>query len=83
MSIDREKINNLVRAIDILIGIDHYESLLDENSMETYIQRAIDFVKLQIDDEELAEIRREVSWKYQIKTTPGQSILADYEQDNW
>ena len=41
MSIDREKINNLVRAIDILIGIDHFESLLDENSMEIYIQRAI------------------------------------------
>ena len=83
MSIDREKINNLVRAIDILIGIDHFESLLDENSMEIYIQRAIEFVKQPVDEEELAEIRREVSWKYQIKTTPGQSILADYEQDNW
>ena len=83
MSINREKINNLVRAIDILIGIDHFESLLDENSMEIYIQRAIEFVKQPVDEEELAEIRREVSWKYQIKTTPGQSILADYEQDNW
>ena len=83
MSIDREKISQLVRTVDTFIQIDHTENSLDETSIEQYLTRSIDFFFFFFDTEELAEARREIAWKYQIKTTPGQSILADYSQENW
>ena len=83
MCINREKISQLVRTVDTLIQIDHTENSLDETSIEQYLTRSIDFLRLSFDTEELAEARREIAWKYQIKTTPGQSILADYSQENW
>lgn len=83
MSINREKISQLVRTVDILIQTDRAETDLNENSIEDYLKKSLSFLNISFDEEELAEARREVTWKYQIRTTPGQSILADYDQDNW
>ena len=34
-------------------------------------------------EEEIAAVKRDITYKYQVKVSPGQSILADYEQEDW
>jgi hypothetical protein len=36
-----------------------------------------------LSEEVVEAVKRDITWKYKIYTTPGQSILADYEQENW
>ena len=81
--LDREKISNLIRIIDVLISTQQSENNLDERAVELYVQQAASILSLHFSEEELAAVRRDVYWKYQIRTTPGQSILGDYEQVNW
>lgn len=81
--IDQEKLSNLMRAVDILVATDKAENNLNEESVESYIKKAILFLGTSCDDEEHAALKRGVQYKYQIFTTPGQSILANYDQENW
>ena len=81
--LDRDKISNLERMIDVFISADKAENRLDENLIEDYISKARHLLPFEWSDEELAAVHRDVFWKYQIRTIPGQSILADYEQENW
>lgn len=80
--IDNDKIANITRAIDVFISSKGVTDL-DEAGVDQYIANAQLFLGVTCDDEEMAAIRRSVQYKYQIHTTPGQSILADYDQDNW
>ena len=81
--LDRDKISNIERMIDVFISADKAENRLDENLIEDYISKARHLLPFEWSDEELVAVHRDVFWKYQIRTTPGQSILADYEQENW
>ena len=80
---DLNKIGNITRMVDALISIDRAENSLDEAAVERYIQRALYVSCVSCDEEELAALKRNIHYKYQIYTTPGHSILADYDQNNW
>lgn len=83
MSIDLNKIAQLCRSIDVLIEIDGTANSLTEESVEEYIGRAIAFTKAILSQEEIEAVKRDVTWKYQIFTVPGQSIVEDYNQEKW
>lgn len=80
---DIGKIADVARMADIFISLDKAENNLDENAVDEYIQKAINVSGVECSSEELAALKRNMQYKYQIFTTPGQSILADYDQDNW
>ena len=80
---DIGKIANIARMADAFISLDKAENNLDENAVDEYIQKAINVSGVECSSEELAVLKRNMQYKYQIFTTPGQSILADYDQDNW
>lgn len=80
---DIGKIADVARMADIFISLDKAENNLDENAVDKYIQKAINVSEVKCSAEELAALKRNIQYKYQIFTTPGQSILADYDQNNW
>lgn len=81
--VDQEKLSNLMRAVDILIATDKAENNPNEESVERYIKKVLIFLGTSCNDEENAALKRGIQYKYQIYTTPGQSILANYDQENW
>jgi len=83
MSIDLEKVSKLTGFVDKLIQIKDLETVLDETVIEEMISQAILISGVSYSDEEREAAKRDITWKYQIFATPGQSILEDYEQDNW
>lgn len=80
--VNLERINNLVRMIDAYIALNKLENDLDERKIDMLI-RQVNISEVFFSDDEVEAIKREINWKYQIYTTPGQSIMANYEQDNW
>mgnify|MGYP002529767602 CR=1 FL=1 len=83
MSIDLEKVSKLTGFVDKLIQIKDMETILDESVVGEMIDQAITISGASYTNEEKEAAKRDITWKYQIFATPGQSILEDYEQDNW
>lgn len=83
MSIDLEKVSKLTGFVDKLIQIKDMETVLDESVIGDMIEQAIMISGASYTDEEKEAAKRDITWKYQIFANPGQSILEDYEQDNW
>ena len=81
--VDVAKINQLDRIIDSLIELENTSSSLNEEMIKAYINKAVVFTGVSVTDEELEECKKNVSYKYQIYTTPGQSIVDDYDQEKW
>ena len=74
---DIGKIADVARMADIFISLDKAENNLDENAVDKYIQKAINVSEVKCSAEELAALKRNIQYKYQLFTTQGQSILAD------
>lgn len=83
MSVDIEKVSKLTGFVDKLIQLKGVENQLDEKLVSELISQALLVSGATYSDEELEAAKRDITWKYQIYTTPGQSILADYEQEDW
>lgn len=83
MSVDIEKVSKLVGLVDKLIQIKGIENSLDEATVMDLIKSGLDISGATYSDEEIEAVKRDITWKYQIFTTPGQSILADYAQEDW
>ena len=83
MSIDIEKISKLTGFVDKLIQIKEIEYSLNEEIVEDLINQAISISGAVYSQEEKEAAKRDITWKYQIYAAPGQSILEDYDQDNW
>lgn len=81
--VNLEKTSNLVRMIDVFIALDKCENNLDEAKVDELLARALDVASVPFSADEIEAIKRDVNWKYKIYTTPGQSIVADYEQEKW
>ena len=80
---DIGKIADVARMADIFISLDKAENDLNEDAINKYIQKSINVAGVTCSIEELAALKRNMQYKYQIFTTPGQSILADYFQNDW
>ena len=83
MGLDIEKVAMLTGMVDKLIQIKHVDNALDESVVEELIQKALFISDVPYSDDEIAAVKRDIAYKYQIQARPGQSILADYEQANW
>lgn len=84
MSVDLEKVSILTGFVDRLIQLRRIEASLDENAVDELIREAVNIGGgVQYSESELEAAKRDITWKYQIRVSPGQSILADYEQENW
>lgn len=83
MNIDLEKISKLTGFVEKLIQIKDMETVLDETVVAEMIEQAILISGASYTDEEKEAAKRDITWKYQIFANPGQSILEDYDQDNW
>lgn len=83
MSIDIEKISKLTGFVDKLIQIKEIEHSLNEEIVEELIDQAISISGVTYSQEEKEAAKRDITWKYQIFAEPGQSILEDYDQENW
>ena len=83
MSLNREKIAILAGMVDKLIQIRQLDNALDDNVVSELIQSALTIAGVAYSDEEIAAVKRDVAYKYQIQAHPGESILADYDQTNW
>ncbi len=83
MSVDIERVAKLVGFVDRLIQIKEIEHKLDESAIAELIEQALMISGAIYSEEDIETAKRDISWKYQIFTTPGQSILADYDEDDW
>lgn len=81
--IDLEKISQLNRIVDSLIEMDGTKDNLSDEMIDDYIKRSIIFTTASLSNDEIAEIKKNVTFKYQVYTTPGQSIVDDYDQEKW
>ncbi len=83
MGLDIEKVAVLTGMVDKLVQMKHVDNALDESVVEDLIQKALFISDVPYSDDEIAAVKRDIAYKYQIQARPGQSILADYEQANW
>lgn len=83
MSVDIEKVSKLTGFVDKLIQLRNIDNQLDEKLVEELISQSLSISGATYSDEEIEAAKRDITWKYQIFTTPGQSILADYDQEDW
>lgn len=81
--IDLDRIDKLTGFVDKLIQIRSVEEILDEEKIAGLIQEAISFSGATYSAEEIEAAKRDLTWRYQIETSPGTSILSDYEEDNF
>ena len=81
--IDVEKISKLTGFVDRLIQLKGIQESLDESKIAELIQQSIEISNASYSEEELDAAKRDLAWRYQIKAIPGESILADYEEDNF
>lgn len=83
MSVNIEKVTILVGFVDRLIQIKEIEHQLDENAVTELIGQALMISGAAYSADEIEAAKRDITWKYQIFTTPGQSILAEYDEEDW
>ena len=83
MDVDIEKVAKLVGFVDRLIQLKGIENQLDENIIAELIEQALDISDAVYSSDEVEAAKRDITWKYQIFVTPGQSILADYGEEDW
>ena len=80
MGLDIEKVAMLTSMVDKLIQMKRVDNALDESVVEDLIQKSLFISGVPYSDDEIAAVKRDVAYKYQIQAHPGESILADYEQ---
>ena len=83
MSVDIEKVAKLTGFVDRLIQLKNIEYKLNEDVVSELIDQALMISGVSYSQEEIEAAKRDITWKYQIFANPGQSILEDYDQDNW
>lgn len=83
MSLDIAKIAILTGMVDKLIQLRQLEGTLDEEVVSGLIDLALKIAGVTYREDEIAAVKRDIAYKYQIQAHPGESILADYEQTNW
>lgn len=83
MGLDIEKVAMLTSMVDKLIQMKRVDNALDESVVEDLIQKSLFISGVPYSNDEIAAVKRDIAYKYQIQAHPGESILADYEQSNW
>ena len=77
MSLDIAKIAILTGMVDKLIQLRQLEGTLDEEVVSGLIDLALKIAGVTYREDEIAAVKRDIAYKYQIQAHPGESILAD------
>ncbi|MCQ2091159.1 MAG: Z1 domain-containing protein [Fibrobacter sp.] len=83
MPIDFKKIENLRRSAKSLIEMSGISDDLSEEKLEDVINKSALFIGAVLLPEEFEAIKRDLQYQYQVRCSPGQSILNDYDQEMW
>ncbi len=83
MSINLEKVAKLVRGVNSLISLNNCENTLDDIVLDYYISTVIQISSANFDPEELAAVKRDLTYEHKIFTIPGESLLGDYDEREW
>lgn len=83
MSVDIEKVSKLTGFVNRLIQLKGVENNLNDDIISKLITQSLMISGAVYSDEEIEAAKRDITWKHQIYTIPGHSILADYDQDDW
>ncbi|MGN0501959.1 MAG: Z1 domain-containing protein [Ruminococcus sp.] len=81
--VNQERVNSIVGIVRNLIEARGISDNLTEEIIDELIKEAIGFVGINCIDEELEACRRDLKYRYMIKSIPGSKILNDYNQDEW
>lgn len=83
MNKDLEKIAKLTGLVDRLIQINENDIELNDEVVYEFINKALSISEAEYSYDEMEAAKNDITWRYQIKAEPGQSILGDYDQENW
>ena len=81
MKIDFDRVEILTSFVDRLIQLKEISDL-SEDSIKELINQAITFSGASYTEDEIDMARKDITSRYQIRTTPGESILLDYDMEN-
>lgn len=82
MKVQVDTVNAVVRFVNAYIDLVPDVELTDEKLTE-FIDYAISVSKVSVTPLELDEIKRDLTYQHQIRCTPGQSLLDDYDDITW
>lgn len=82
MSVNREIVSTVSRAADTLLSLNN-NGETTEKEIEESIAKAINFVNVKLTEEDMAQAKKDLLYKYQVYSEPGKSILANYEDEHW
>ena len=82
MKVKQDVVAAIVRFVNAYIDLVPNVELTDAK-MDEFIEYAISVSKLEVSPLELDEIKRDLTYQHQIRCTPGQSLLDDYEDTTW
>ena len=83
MSLNRDKISNLMRMADVFIDLDKAGQNLTEDQALYYADKAVNSTGLHLTKEEQDEFKKSIFAKYNISTTHGHLISNDYDEEKW
>lgn len=83
MPVDFKKVANVARAAKTLIDSSEIADELTDEKIEEVIQDAACYTKKSLLPEEVEYIKRELQYQYQVRCSPGQSILNNYDDVKW
>lgn len=81
MNTDLMKVQKLVSCVNGLIGI--IEGELTDDLLDQYLKTAINLSNLNFTDLEIAAAKNDLTYFHQVKCTPGESLLDDYDDIEW
>ena len=81
MNTDLMKVQKLVSFVNGLIGINEGE--LTDDLLDQYLNTAINMSNLNFTDLEIAAAKNDLTYFHQIKCTPGESLLDNYDDVEW
>lgn len=83
MAVNITRVSNIVRLVDTFIELRGFQNDITTERVESLLDEAKALAGGDIKEEEIEAARRDITYKYQIYTTPGQSILLDYNEEKW
>lgn len=83
MSLNLNRISQLVRVVDVLVEMKNYKNDMTSEKVEELLKSARVMTEVEFSKEEIEAARRDITYKYQIYSTPGQSIVMDYDEEKW
>lgn len=81
MSVDLLKVQKIVSFVNAYIGLNEGE--LTDEKLDQYIQTAINMSSMDFTNLEIMAAKNDLTYNHQIKCTPGQSLLDNYDDDKW